>query len=336
MTIVVTGAAGHVGGNLVRALLARGSHVRALVHRDRRTLEGLDVETVEGDLGDPASLCQAFHGAEVVYHTAARISISMDEWPLLEQVNVVGTRNVVEACLECGVHRLVHFSSIHAYEQEPLDAPLDESRPRVCSPGCAPYDRSKAAGEEEVRVGIERGLDAVILNPTAILGPYDFRPSHQGEAVLSIANGSLPALVEGGFDWVDVRDIVAAAMRAEERAPKGAQYLLSGHWVSVCEMAATIEGITGARTPGFVCPIWLAFLGVPFAAAWAWLTGKRALYTSASLRALRSSNQAISHERATRELGYQPRPFRETIRDTLSWFAEAGLLAVRAPRLSWR
>ena len=335
MTIVVTGAAGHVGGNLVRALLVRGSHVRALVHRDRRTLEGLEVETVEGDLRDPASLCRAFRGADVVYHAAGRISISTGEWPLLEQVNVVGTRNVVDACLECGVRRLIHFSSIHAFQQEPLDARLDESRPQVRPPGCAPYDRSKAAGEVEIRKGIARGLDAVILNPTAILGPYDFRPSHQGEAVLSIANGSLPALVEGGFDWVDVRDVVEAAMRAEARAPSGAQYLLSGHWVSVCEMAATIEEITGARTPRFVCPIWLAFLGVPFVAVWAWLTGKRALYTSVSLKTLRSSNQAISHERATRELGYRPRPFRETLADTLHWFAEAGMLAVQSPRLSW-
>lgn len=325
-TTVVTGATGHIGANLVRALLAQGRPVRALLHVNRRAIEGLEVEIARGDVCDLASLCRAFDGAEVVYHLAGRISLSMGDWSLLEAVNITGARNVVEACLQCGVRRLVHFSSIHALIQEPLDVPVDESRPLVESRSCPSYDRSKAAGEKEVRKGIERGLDAVIINPTGVIGPYDFEPSYFGDALLAIACRKLPALVGGGFDWVDARDVVAGAMRAEECAPTGAKYLLSGHWVSVPGLAALVEEITGVPAPRLVCPLWLAHVGTPFAVAFARLTGGRPFYTSDSLRALKS-NHNISHERASRDLGYNPRPFRETIIGTLRWFQENGYLS---------
>ncbi|MFC1901668.1 NAD-dependent epimerase/dehydratase family protein [Chloroflexota bacterium] len=325
MMVVVTGATGHIGANLVRTLIAAGRPTRSLVHISHRAIEGLDTEIVRGDICDRDSLCRAFQGAGVVYHLAASISLFMDEWPRLEAVNVIGTRNVVEACLRCGVRRLVHFSSIHALVQEPMHTLVDESRLLVDSRRCPPYDRSKAAAEREVQRGIEQGLDAVIINPTAILGPYDYQLSYFGDALLAMAHRKLPALVTGGFDWVDVRDVVVGAMRAEERAPTGARYLLSGHWVSMCEIADMVAEITGVSCSRPVFPLWLARLGVPVVTALGRLNGKRPLYTSVSLRALRS-NRNISHARATRELGYQPRPFRETLRDTLRWFKDNGQL----------
>jgi len=323
---VVTGATGHAGTNLVRALLAQGRPTRALVHVDRKSVEGLDVEVVKGDIRDPESLVKAFKGAEVVYHLAAHISILPEEWPLLESVNISGTRNVVEACLRCGVRRLVHFSSIHTIAREPMGIPVDESHPLVESRHYPPYDRSKAAAEKEVRKGIEKGLDAIIISPTAIIGPYDYRPSHFGEALLRLANGNLPALVSGGFDWVDVRDVITGAMQAEERAAAGAKYILSGHWVSLRDVAMLVEQISGVPAPSFVCPMWLARIGAPFITTFDRLAGRRPLYTSVSLQALRG-HRNISHQKATRELGYHPRPFRETLIDTLRWFEETGRLA---------
>jgi len=322
--IVVTGAAGHAGANLVRALV-QGRPVRALVHLDRKALEGLDIEVVTGDICDPDSLLKAFAGAEVVYHLAARISIAKESWSRLEAVNVIGTRNVVEACLRCGVRRLVHFSSIHTIA-DTTDIPVDESDPLVESRRYSPYDRSKAAAEREVRQGIERGLGAIIISPTAIIGPHDYKPSHFGEALLRLANGQLPALVAGGFDWVDVRDVVQGAMRAEERAPVGAKYILSGHWLSLREVAKMTEQITGVKAPASVCPMWLARIGAPFITAFDLLARRRPLYTSISLQALRGHRQ-ISHQKATRELDYQPRPFWETLIDTLKWFEAAGKLS---------
>jgi len=326
MTTVVTGATGHVGANLVRGLLARGRPVRTLLHTNRQAIEGLNTEEVEGDICDLDSLCEAFADAEVVYHLAARISLSMDDWPLLELVNVIGTRNVVKACLCCGVRRLIHFSSIHALVQEPMDIPVDESRPLAESSNYPPYDRSKAAAEKEIRKGIEQGLDAIIINPTAIIGPHDYQMSHLGEALLALARGKLPALVSGGYDWVDVRDVVTGAIRAEERAPTGAQYIMSGHWVSIRDLAALVEEVTGTRAPRLVCPAWLARISIPIADSFRSQDGKRPLYTSMSLKTL-NSNRNISHARATLDLDYQPRPLRETLIDTLQWFTENGSLA---------
>ena len=325
MITVVTGASGHIGANLVRSLIANGRPVRAVIHRNAQAMEELNIEIVQGDICDRTSLYAAFDGADVVYHLAARISIMMDEWPLFELVNVAGTRNVVEACLRCGVRRLIHFSSIHALAQEPLDVTVDESRPLVESEGCSPYDLSKAAGEKEVRQGIEKGLDSIILNPTAIVGPLDYKPSLFGKALLALARGRLPALMAGGYDWVDVRDVVAGAIQAEERAATGARYLLSGHWVSLCDVASIVAQITGVPAPRFVCPMWLGRIAAPIVTVYDRLKGRRPLYTSASVKALRS-NRNISHEKASRDLDYFPRPLRETIIDTLRWFEVNGWL----------
>ena len=325
MTVVVTGASGHVGANLVRILLARGERVRALVHRDRRALERLDVEVVHGDICDPGLLLPAFRGADVVYHTAAHVSISMSEWGLLEAVNICGVRNVADACLRCGVGRLVHFSSIEAFFDEPPGAVIDETHPRAGGPGNLPYARSKAAGEQAVRDGIARGLDAVIVNPTAIIGPHDYRGGPMSEALLRLANGALPFLVEGGFNWVDVRDVCEGAIRAAEAAPPAAQYILGGHWISLRGLAALLEKITGAPAPRWTVPMGLARLGAPFITAYSHVTGQRALYTRASLRPLRGYRR-VSHALATRELGYRPRPFPETMADTVCWLEEGGYL----------
>jgi dihydroflavonol-4-reductase len=320
--IVVTGASGLIGGNLIRALIAQGKSVRGLVHKDRRAIQDLDIEIVKGDILNPASLQQAFKDAETVFHLAGSISLSSKSWPLVEAINVGGVRNVVQACLQAKVKRLVHFSSIHAIQQEPLDVVLDETRQRVDGSKVPPYDRSKAAGEMEVRKGIEQGLDAVILNPTGIFGPYDFRPSFFGEALIHLANGNLPALVPGGFDWVDVRDVVSGALKATETAPTGESYLLSGHWRSVRDIADLVAELTGQPAPRISLPTWVAHLGAPVMALQARLTNQRPLYTNVSLEAL-NSNPHISHAKAAQELGYQPRPFRQTIEDTLAWFAES-------------
>jgi dihydroflavonol-4-reductase len=327
MTIVVTGACGHIGANLVRALIDSGRPVRSLVHVHDRGIDGLDIELVRGDVCDPESLCRAFRDAEVVYHLAGCISLSMKDWSKLEAINVIGTRNVVDACLKTGVKRLVHFSSIHAFQQEPFSVPVDELRALKESPDFPPYDRSKALGEIEVRRGIENGLDAVILNPTAVVGPHDYEPSYLGRAILDMARHKLPALVTGGYDWVDVRDVVSGAVTAEKKGICGARYILSGHWLSLGDIANMVTEITGTPPPRLTVPLWLARLGVPVVSVMSRLSGKTPLYTSFSLKAV-ESNRNMSHEKATRELGYHPRPFRETLTDTLQWFIDNNRLSL--------
>jgi len=326
MTDLITGASGHIGANLVRALIAKGRPPRCLIHINTRALDGLDVEKITGDIRDLDSLNGAFKGVDTVYHLAGHISITNNGWEDLKETNILGTRNIVTSCLKNGIRRLVYFSSIHAFKREPVDRPVDETNPLVNGENNAPYDRSKAAGEKEVRRGIEEGLDAVILNPTSVIGPYDFQLSHMGEALLLMAQGKLPALIEGGFDWVDVRDVVEGAIQAEKLAPLGAKYLLSGQYATIRDLARLTEELIGTPPPRFVAPQWLVRTGAPALTAYSRLTRNRQLYTGATIRALSRCNHNISHERATRELNYQPRPLRSTLRDIFQWFQEAGWL----------
>jgi len=326
MITAITGASGHIGANLIRGLLQEEKPIRALVHNHRDAFEGLNIEKVRADVTDIDSLIPAFQGADVVYHLAGAISLEMNDWPKMEAINVKGTHNVVEACLRCGVRRLVHFSSIHAVVQEPFDKPVDELRPLGDSADRPPYDRSKALSEREVRQGIEQGLDAIILNPTAVIGPYDYQLSHLGEALLIMAQGRMPALIKGGFDWVDVRDVVNGAIRAEAQAPIGAKYLFSGHWASIQDLAKLTEEIMGVPAPRFVCPTWLALTSAPAVTLYNQITRSRQLYNRFSIKTLSACNHRVSHDRATRELNYQPRPLRDTLADTFRWFQTSGML----------
>jgi dihydroflavonol-4-reductase len=324
MKVAVTGATGHIGANLVRTLLARGDEVRALVHDDDRALQGVAVEKLRADVRDLAALKRAFDGVDLVFHLAARISIAPGDAAEVHAVNVEGTRNVVEACLAQKVKRLVHFSSIHALSPEPRDQTVDETR-ALAEGSWLPYDRSKAAGELEVKKGVERGLDAVTVNPTAVLGPNDFRPSPMGTVLLDLYRRNLPGLIDGGFDWVDVRDVVAGALAAAEKGRKGERYLLSGARRSLSDLARTVEEVTGVKRPWLVSPMWLARASAPFATGWARLTKKPPRLTAESLHALRN-HQLVSHDKAARELGYQPRPLEDTVTATFAWFKEANVV----------
>lgn len=332
--VVVTGGSGHVGANLVRMLHERGRPVRALVHRDRRAFDGLDIETASGDILDSRSLVSAFKGADYVYHLAVHISISKRDAAEAALINVQGTRNVVDACREGGVRRLVHFSSIHALSSEPRDEMIDENRP-LAGASATVYDRSKVDAEWIVLEAVEKGLDAIIVNPTAILGPCDFKPSYMGRFLLALYHRDFKSLVTGGFDWVDVRDVITGALAAEQRGKRGERYLLSGTWLSVPDLAALVEEITGVRAPWFTAPMWLAYMGLPFMGALSRMKKSEPLYTKESLHALQN-HRFISHDKATRELGYKPRPLQETLRDTLEWFDAHGYLDERSMlRRAW-
>lgn len=323
---VVTGASGHIGANLVKQLKADGRSVRAVYHRNKGLLENEAVEWVHGDVRDKASLLKAFEGAETVFHLAAMISIEGDLDGLVHAVNVEGAANVAEACLACGVKRLVHFSSIHAFNQSPLDQVLDETRARATGQHHNAYDRSKAAGEAKVREVIAQGLDCVFVHPSGVIGPFDGEPSRMGQVFLDLYHGALPALIDGGFDWVDVRDVVASAIAAETQGRCGDNYLLTGQWRSVKELAIIAEGITGKKKPFLVTPMWLARGWAPFQAAFDRMRGKRPLYTSESLEALRANKQ-VDHGKAARELGHQPRSLEESIKDIYTWFEQVGKLS---------
>ncbi len=323
--VLVTGASGHLGTNLTRALLEQGREVRVLTHLDAAALDGLDVTRVAGDVTDLDSLHRAVAGVATVYHLAAVISISGRPEPRIDAVNVGGTRNVAAACLEQGVRRLVHFSSSHALAEPARVQPVDEGI-GLLEAGGYPYDHSKAAAEREVLAAVEAGLDAVILNPCGVLGPCDYGPSPMGRVLLDLYHRRLQGLVDGGYTWVDVRDVAAAAIVAETRGGTGERYLLTGEWLSMAEVAAHAEAATGIPAPSLITPMWLARAIAPVATGWARLRDRTARFTPASLHTLRSKAR-FSHAKARRELGFAPRPAAESIADAYAWFEARGRLA---------
>ena len=326
---VVTGATGYIGGALARALAARDGEgsVRGVFHQRRAFFEKPRIEWVEGDVLDRDSLVAAFRGAGVVFHLASLVSINPRMADTVRATTVVGTRNVVEAALECGVRRLIHFSSIHAHNQLPLDEVLDEARERAGSAHHTAYDWAKTFAEEEIHAGIKRGLDAVILNPTGVIGPYDAEPSYLGQFFVDIYRRNLPILVTGGFDWVDVRDVVEAALVAETRGRRGENYILSGRWHSTAELARFAQSVTGVPAPRFVCPIAVARIWAPFQIAWDRFRGRRPQYTRDALTMLERSNRLVSSAKAREELGFDPRPAADSVRDAYRWFEKHGKLA---------
>jgi len=324
MKIAVTGANGHVGFNLCRSLLAEGHQVKALVHENNNAIQNLDIEFIQGNVNDPESLRKLFKGAEIVFHLAAVISIDGQKEKLLE-VNYEGTRNLIRIIKENGVRRLIHFSSIHALKHLPYHEPMDETRPLMAD-GPTWYEATKARAEKMVLDSISEGLDAVVINPTAIVGPNDYKPSLVGTVLIRLYNNSLPALVPGGYNWVDVRDVVQGAMAAMDAGRKGERYILGGKWVSVRDLALIVEKVSGRKVNKFTIPTIVAKAGVPFIKAYAKLARQEPLYTNESLNTLREVNTMISCRKAASELGYKSRDLEITVRDTLEWFRQNGFI----------
>lgn len=323
MIIAVTGANGHVGVNLCNSLINLGHTVRALTHQHKNGLHNIPVEIVAGDILDKTTLPDLVEGADVVFHLAAKISIMGDPDGSVQKVNIEGTRNILDAARRHKVGKLIHFSSIHAICQHPANEILDETRPLVNHNGFS-YDRSKAESERLVMETARSGYNALVLSPTAIIGPTDHEPSLIGQAVSDIYNRKIPSLVPGGYNWVDIRDVVNAAINAIEKGRSGEKYLLSGHWHSLKEFSAIVGMIIGKDTVTTVLPMWLARTGLPFITAYSKLSGKKPVYTSESLTIISEGNRMISNLKAQRELDFNPRPLESTIRDFIHWLKETG------------
>ena len=224
------------------------------------------------------------------------------------------------------MRRLVHFSSVEALSAEPRDEVTDEERPLLEGRAADPYAVSKAEGERVVRTAAAEGLDTVILYPTGVIGPYDFKPSLLGRALIAIARGEFPALVAGGFDWVDVRRRGPGSRGVGGEGAGGLALHVGGRWASLVELAALVCALTGARLPRIVVPAALAQAWAPVAAAAARVSGAPPLFTSSTLRMI-GEVRRVSWARAAGDLGYVPRGLAETVRDTCLWLAGAGLLA---------
>ncbi len=321
--ILVTGATGHIGNVLIRKLMEKGEKVRALIWRgeDTTPIKDLNVEQVEGDVLDPECLKPALAGVDRVFHLAGIISIMPGTESLVRRVNVEGTRNMLTAARLAGVRRLVYTSSIHAIRRAPHGVLVDESLPFDPENPYGTYDRSKAEASLEVQKAVRDGLDAVIVCPTGVIGPYDYRRSEMGSVIMDAAFGKTAPYVDGAYDFVDVRDVADGLILAGEKGKKGESYILSGQRISVRYLLETVREATGQAFTQFRIPLFMAQFAAMFTPAYYRWSKSKPRFTPYSLEVLQS-NSHISHGKATRELGYHPRTLYESIADTARWFLE--------------
>lgn len=320
MIIAVTGATGLIGAALCRQLVQQGYRVRCMVRQSDHSLSGLPVDRVRGSLQDAAGLEQLCAGAGVLFHAAGLISIGNIPEAELWKTNVAGTGQVITACRKAGIRRLVYFSSVHAFEAPPSNAVFDETAPPATR---FPYERSKAAAQALVLAanGIG-GLETICLNPTSVLGPWDFKPSLQGQMLLDLLAGRIPVLSPGGFDWVDCRDVAAAAVAAMRNGCPGEAYLISGRFATLRELAQLIGMVSQRRMPSRTLPFWFLKSITPVLEGWSRMSGRKALFTREALSHVKSGHPEVSHRKASRDFGYKPRPLEETVQDMYRWFLD--------------
>lgn len=323
MRVAVTGAAGFVGLNLVQLLLQQGHEVRAIDRVRSTHVAGPGLSWRDADVLDAASMRRALKGVDLVFHLVAKITLSAEDhvaWTL----NTRGVRTVAEAALHAGVRRMVHCSSIHAYDQYRCGGRIDESSMRSTEPSIPVYDRSKYAGEQELREVIKAGLDAVICNPTGIYGPVDYGLSRVNGLLLGAARGRIPVMVSGGFDFVDVRDVALGLLAAAERGRSGENYLLAGHQLTMIEAFRRAAGHVNRRGPLFAIPLWALKPIVPIAERVLRRFGSDVI--SAGAIAAAAAAPIVDGSKAAKELGYAPRPAEDSIRDLVAFFVRTGLM----------
>ncbi|WOC13325.1 NAD-dependent epimerase/dehydratase family protein [Gordonia sp. MP11Mi] len=325
MKVAVTGATGFVGTNLVDLLVRSGHDVIAI---DKAPTPDLDarpeVTSVVADVLDQDAMRKAFDGIDVVYHLVAVITLAQRN-DLAWRINTEGVRVVAQAALDSGVSRMVHCSSIHSFDQHAQCDQLDERSLRSVAPDLPVYDRSKYAGEQELQKTIERGLDAVICNPTAVFGPTDTVPMSRVNSILrEAARGRLPAFIRGGFDFVDVRDVAEGLVAAADNGRTGENYLLGGQYHQLVDIARTTARLCGRRGPVLTLPLSALAAVVPVVEPISAAFGSD-LLTRASLATVTASPR-VDRSKAVDELGYSPRPTDDTVRDLASHFVTAGHL----------
>jgi len=325
MKVAITGASGHLGSAILPELLNRGHEIKALVKEDARSLDKLPIEIVPGDILNTDSLQKMINECDALIHCAAVISINGDPGGIVYRTNVEGTRLVMQMAKQSGIKRVIHISSIHDYEQRPTFEILDESREKVNENAFA-YDRSKKLGEEIALSMNQPGMEVIVMNPTSIVGPYDYKPSKVGKVIIDLYTGHLPFIFNGGFDFCDCRDVASAIVNGLTLGKPGESYLLSGKWHSFKQVAELISKVRTKKVNPVILPPVVAKMGLPFIKLFAAINNKEPLYTTEALDALFAGNRYISSAKARRELNYQVRPFEETIRDAFLWFENKGYL----------
>lgn len=326
--VLVTGVSGFVGSAVARQLVEAGHRVRALVRptSPRGNLAGLDVEVVEGDLRDAASLARALAGTGHLFHVAADYRLWAPDPEEIVRANVEGTRLVMEAALAARLERIVYTSSVATLALREDGVPVDEGAPQAPERAIGAYKRSKTLAERGVeRMVAERGLPAVIVLPSTPIGPRDIKPTPTGRIIVEAASGRMPAFIDTGLNLVHVDDVAAGHLAAWRLGKPGERYILGGQDVDLGRMLADIAALVGRRAPTVKLPRQAIFPLAYAAEAVARITRREPFATVDALR-MAKYRMFFSSDKAERALQYRARPYGEALADAVAWFRQAGYL----------
>lgn len=318
---IITGAKGHLASTIIQYLRNEDCHIRGLILPAESGKDDKQLTYYKGDVSKPETLEAVFSDTEcnevIVIHAAGIISIANEVTPQLYRVNVTGTRNIIDQCMRHHVKRLVYVSSVHAIPETDETATISETVNFSAYTVTGAYASTKAEATQAVLEAAKNGLDAVVVHPSGIVGPYDSGNNHIVQLIQMCMSGKLPAGVTGGYDFVDVRDVAKGCLQAAKNGRAGDCYILSNRYFTVRELLEYIRRVIGGKKKPCL-PIGLARSFVPFFEWIAKVSHTRPLYTKYSLYTI-SSNGHFSHDKATYELGYHPRDMQSTVRDTIRW-----------------
>ena len=329
---LVTGANGFVGCWVARALLARGTAVRALVRQgaDVRALEGVPCEFARGDLRDRAAVAQAVRGCDEVYHVAADYRLWVRDAAPMYAANVEGTRNILVAAKAAGVRRVIHTSTVGALGI-PHGGVGREDTPVALGHMVGPYKRSKFLAEQEALKAAREGVPVVIVNPSTPIGPHDYKPTPTGRIIVDFLNRRMPAFMDTGLNLVDVEDVAAGHLLAAERGALGEKYILGGENLTLEQMLGRLAKLSDMRAPR---------IRVPYPVAWTFALGAEAVAPAITGRAPRASLTEVrmarkrmffDSSRAQAQLGYAPRPIDSALAGAIEFFRAIGAVRAAAP-----
>jgi len=328
MTTLVTGAAGHVGTNLVRALVEKKESVRVLLRRsgNNNSMESLDVERVYGDLRDRKSLEEVVRGCQYIYHLGALISIRYGDERNLFETNVLGTRKLLQCALKAGVERVVHCSSFGAIGINPTGPSNERWTVNPLEP-ISNYELTKFLAEYEVLHAVTCGLNVTIANPSAVVGPWDYQPSLFGKTIVDFCNGKMKAYVAGDFVFVSVYDVVEGLQLTMAKGQVGNRYLLSGEVVTIDEILSWLSEFTGVPRPRIRIPFPL-MKNIAWVKDWVqrrYFPSSAPRFTYHSIRHLNSGKRA-DNSKARKELGFQPTSVKKALEEAVNWFSTHGYI----------
>jgi len=320
---LITGGTGHIGNVLVRELINKGEEVRVLVlpDEDLAPFENLNVEVFRGNILDLESIKPAFKDIDYVFHLAGIISIMPGKDQLVHDVNVNGTKNVVACAIEAKVKKLIHTSSIHAFKRIGHGVVINEDTPIVPDDTIAAYDQSKAEATLAVLEEAKKGFPAVIVCPTGVIGPFDYKGSELGILIEGWMKHKVNFLVDGEYDFVDVRDVVDGMILAREKGIPGQIYILSGELIKVGDIWKIVKELLTFKSWSVNIPMKVAHFSAKIAQFYYQISHTKPRFTTYSITTLQS-NANISNAKARNMLGYNPRSLKDSLRDTVYWWRQ--------------